>query len=195
MPTIPDDLIDTHRDINVSHDWWDFTFQDFDRVCDILGIDLDRYEPQFSGFHSQGDGASWVGVWGSYDKQHEAIEHAPQEIRKHYTGDDRLHHIADTICMLNRMYFRMQVTLTRVGRYVHDGTMYADVSPYDISEDDAEEQFDPDVWHHLNDTVQDLARDLAGWLYERLEEEFEYLTSDDAVRESIIENDLHKEPE
>lgn len=193
MPTISDDLLETHRYINVSHDWWDHCYEEFDRVCDLLGIDLDRNEPCFSGFWSQGDGASWTGVWGSYDRQHEAIEHAPQKIRSSYPGDDRLHRIADTICMLNRMYFRMQVTVTRHGRYLHEGTMQADVSPYDLSEYEAEERFDQDVWHHLNDTVQDLARDLAGWLYERLEEEYGYLVSDEAVCAAIEANDLHKE--
>ncbi len=37
--------------------------------------------------------------------------------------------------------------------------------------------------------VTEALRDLARWLYRRLEEEFDYLNSDEAVDEAIIAND------
>jgi hypothetical protein len=54
-------FINKHRDFNVNHDWWDSTYDDFRQICEILGVDPNtRRDPdvRFSGFWSQGDGAS-----------------------------------------------------------------------------------------------------------------------------------------
>jgi hypothetical protein len=37
--------------------------------------------------------------------------------------------------------------------------------------------------------VTDALRDLANWLYRQLEQEYDYLTSDEAVDETLIAND------
>ena len=60
-----------YRELGPHDDWWDSVYEDFERVCEILGIRLKttpvrlmgggtRAKPciWFSGFWSQGDGAS-----------------------------------------------------------------------------------------------------------------------------------------
>lgn len=177
------ELIDKHRDINVDYEWWDFTYADFGTICDIVGIELDKSEPSFSGFCSQGDGASFTGSYRFKDD-------APAKIREHAPQDEELHRIADQLCLVGRMYYPAYVTMRRIwgSRSIHECTMYVnDVEPIDGDADD---------WaHEVHDAVerevQDLMRDLARWLYRSLEAEYEHLTSDEVVWEAIVANELH----
>ena len=65
-----------YRELGPHDDWWDAVYEEFERVCEILGIRLKttpvrlmgggtRQKPSiwFSGFWSQGDGASFEGYW------------------------------------------------------------------------------------------------------------------------------------
>ncbi len=62
-----------YRELGPHDDWWDAVYEDFERVCEILGIRLKttpvrlmggrtRAKPciWFSGFWSQGDGARYA---------------------------------------------------------------------------------------------------------------------------------------
>ncbi len=42
---------------------------------------------------------------------------------------------------------------------------------------------------HAGEIVTEALRDLADWLYRQLEREYEYLTSDESVEETIIANE------
>jgi hypothetical protein len=53
------DLIEKHRDINTDYDWWDCTYDHFAEDMRIKHIEVDKM--LFSGFWSQGDGASFTG--------------------------------------------------------------------------------------------------------------------------------------
>jgi hypothetical protein len=52
---------------------------------------------------------------------------------------------------------------------------------------------DSPAWQDMTDdaeeTVIEALRDLARWLYRQLEREYDYLSSDEAVDETIIAND------
>ncbi len=62
-----------YRELGPHDDWWDAVYEDFERICEILGIRL-KITPVrlmdggtraksciwFSGFCSQGDGASYA---------------------------------------------------------------------------------------------------------------------------------------
>jgi hypothetical protein len=65
-----------YRELGPHDDWWDSVYEDFEMVCEILGIRLKttpirlmgggtRAKPciWFSGFWSQGDGACFEGYW------------------------------------------------------------------------------------------------------------------------------------
>jgi hypothetical protein len=54
--------LDSLRDINIFDDWFDFVYDDFkDDMKENHGIEVK--EIQFSGFYSQGDGASFETDW------------------------------------------------------------------------------------------------------------------------------------
>ena len=97
-----------YREGGFDYDWYDAVYEDFQQIAEILGIDFktrtvrlmgggSRQEPRifFSGFWSQGDGASFEGSY-SYRKN------ASAEIRSHAPQDMTLHGIADAFQAVQR---------------------------------------------------------------------------------------------
>jgi hypothetical protein len=196
--TCSDSFIDKHRDINIHDDWYDGVFEDFKMICKILGIDLNEQEPSFSGFCSQGDGASWTGQYRAIGGWLSApanvtYDLAPAEIREHAPQDEELHRIADELCLLARIYGPVYAVVRRHGNhYVHSSAMRLDEwSYYDeqIDMDDVAEE----IIDLIETTLKDLFRALADWLYKSLEESYDHLTSDDVVKESLEANEIYEE--
>ena len=176
-----------YRDACLDHDWYDTVFEDFETVCGLLGVTLrtqivrlvgggTREIPKilFTGFWSQGDGAS-------YDGLYRYIPRAARSIRSHAPKDEDLHAIADALQdTQKRNIFQLAADIHQSGRYCHEYTMSIEVerdSPTgQAMTDDAEA------------TVVEAIRDLARWLYRQLQSEYDYLTSDAAVDETIIAN-------
>lgn len=176
-------VIDNWRPCMVDYEWWDYTYDDFSRVCEIIGISLDRNEPCFSGFYSQGDGASFTGYY-EYEKG------CGKAIREYAPRDTELHAIVDNLIEVQKKHwYGLSACITRLrhSRYYHSNTMIVDVD-YDAPNYQ-------ETQHDSVDTVQECMRDLAHWLYKRLEEEYEFITSDEAVVNSInaVENLFHKD--
>jgi hypothetical protein len=196
-------FIDAHREINVKHEWWEYVYDDFKAVCHILGIELNNNEPSFSGFWSQGDGASWTGRYRACAMDPKAYapvptyDLAPARMREYAPQDEELHHIADELCMLGRIYYPAYSSVTRSSytRYVHNNTMIiGDTEPYD-EWDAADERFDEAVTEALEEALLTQFRALAHWLYVTLESEYEYLTGDEAVVETLEANEIKEEEE
>lgn len=164
--------------------WFEFVYDDFERICAILGVELDtitvrlygggqRRKPSiwFSGFWSQGDGACFEGRY-SYPSN------AVRGIRDFAPVDTELHRIADTLQAIQRRnFYRLSATITHRGRYYHEHTM-----AIAVARDSANGQ---GMTRDAEDTVTETLRDLARWLYRQLEREFDYQTSDEAVDEAI----------
>jgi hypothetical protein len=182
-----------HRYINVEYDWWDPIYEDFHRICDILGIALDKNEPRFSGLCSQGDGASWT---GQYDARNHVATYdmAPVAIREYAPQDEALHSIADELCLLARIYGPVWARVSRNNsRYVHDMTMY--VGEWDYLDDVSVADVDFGILDHIEETLNAQFRALACWLYETLEAGYDYQTSDEAVAEALTSNDIKETEE
>ena len=201
-------FIDAHRDFNVSHDWWDGVCMDFERICEIMGITLTKKEPSFSGFCSQGDGASWTGSYRAtkslqgYETagQTEATyDLAPQKIREYASKDEELHRIADELCLLGRVYVPTYIEVNRHNsNYVHSSTMYVETLELCVEGEWYAEHYDDhgiaaEVLDHVSNEMQTLFRALADWLYTALEQEYEYLTSDEAVIEALKANEIEED--
>ena len=177
-----------YREGGFDYDWYDAVYEDFQRIAEILGIRFktstvrlmggrSRQEPRiwFRGFWSQGDGASWEGFY-SYRKN------AGAEIRSYAPQDVKLHEIADALLAIQRRnFYQLRAEASHRGNYYHEYCMSISVerdSPtYQDMTVDAEE------------IVIEALRDLARWLYRQLEREYEYLSSDEAVDETIVAND------
>ena len=177
-----------YRELGPYDDWWDAVHDDFERICVILGVRLKttpvrlmgggtRQKPciWFSGFWSQGDGASWEGYWAH-------AKGAAKLIRNYAPLDTTLHGIADRLQAIQRRnFYQLSAEATHRGRYSHEYTMSVDVTR------------DSPTWQAptegAEETVTEALRDLARWLYRQLEAEYDHLTSDDATEEGIIVNE------
>jgi hypothetical protein len=194
-----EDFIDKHRDINVHHDWWDSTYDDFKRICEILGIELDVKEPSFSGFCSQGDGASWTGRYRAQGLGYAGLaplytyDQAPAKIREYAPKDETLHSIADELCLLGRIYHPVYAKVGRSShRAVHEMTMQIDEWEYYDEKIDFE-GVDTEIVNHIEETLITQFRELARWLYTTLENEYNYFTSDEAVVETLEANKIEED--
>lgn len=172
-------LLEEHRDWNVrDFEWWDFVYESFtERLSNDYGIHV--FDMRFSGFWSQGDGASFCGQVDDWIKVLRAINQ-PELLQWANECDWRFSssYGDSRYCHANTMSFSEDITM--------------DECPYD--EEDEKLQYD--VWHlvrpsdkdleNLESKLADLFKDLAYELYRELDDEYEHLTSDESVIDAIM---------
>ena len=136
-----------------------------------------RQEPciWFRGFWSQGDGACFEAGY-SYRK------HAPRRIREYAPQDTELHRIADALQAIQRPnFYQLRADASHRGLYYHEYCMSISV------------ERDSPTWQDMTadaeETIIEALRDLARWLYRQLEREYDYLSSDEVVDETIAANE------
>jgi hypothetical protein len=176
-----------HNTETLDYEWWDCVYEDAVECAKCLGIEIGtsygqthsgkiREEPQiyFCGFSIQGNGAMFLGEYRLRADACAAIAaHAPQ--------DKELKRIAAELTALqvaaDLQYGRqIEATITRRGRGEHSGCMSVDATF--IDEDNGESPTSED-----EDTLRDLLRAFADWIYKQLEAEYDYLCSDEALQE------------
>jgi hypothetical protein len=185
------DLIEKHRDINTEHfDWWDCVYETF--YWDMAKVGIHVSDRRFSGFWSQGDGASFTGSISdskAFMETHDLTETYPTVMRYINKGGD------------------VSIRIERTSHhYVHENTVSAEIrDPYYTSfrtllpSDDGgirdavishwDTLLDKEI-DELESHVTEIIRDYCVDLYRRLEKEYDYLTSDEAVWDAIVANDL-----
>ena len=177
-----------YREAASCDDWHECVFDDFETICPILGVRLKtrsvrlfgggtRQKPciWFSGFASQGDGASFEGAYSF-------ATGAPKAIRAHAPQDGELHRIADALQAIQRRnFYQLRADISQRARGCHEYCMSIAV-----------ERGSPNnqgMTADAEDAVVELLRDLARWLYRQLEREYEYQTSDAVTDEAILANE------
>jgi hypothetical protein len=165
--------------------------EDAQAIAGLLGIEFKqrdvktysgkvRQEPAiyWSGFSSQGDGASFEGNLVSFETG-SALERV-----KAYAQDETLHAIAAELDSLQETYarrFAANVTLSG-HRYCHSGMMQVDVNAIDSEGDDKEVTRDDEI------TAIKALRRFADWIYLQLQNEYFFSVSDENVAELIEMN-------
>lgn len=170
-------LLDRYRDADVHDEWYRPTYDSFGTDMEAIGVYVDRVH--FSGFWSQGDGACFdghVGDWGEFL----AAVGKPE--------------LADFV-----MEHGPSFSWASHGRYCHEHTVEFGVNGL-VIENPHDENYDPlrhAAWeaaygeygplHSLGDDFIEFLRDKMRDLYRTLEEEYEYLTSDEEVTTFILD--------
>lgn len=176
-----------YRENGFDYDWFEFVYDDFETICAILGIRLktrpvqlmsgrSRSDPRiwFSGFWSQGDGAC-------FEAHYAYAKDCVHQIRTHAPLDEKLHRIADTLQQIQRRnFYQLKAETVHRGRYFHEYCMSVSV--------ERDSPTYQDVAGDAEDGMIEALRDLARWLYSQLEQEYDYISSDEAVDETIIAN-------
>jgi len=177
-----------YREADAYDDWHECVFDDFETICAILGVRLKTRSVSlygggtaqkpciwFSGFSSQGDGAS-------FESAYRFATGARKAIRAHAPADSELHRIADALQAIQRRnFYQLRADVNQHGRSYHEYSM-----SITVERDSPHHQ---DMTADAEDTVIELLRDLARWLYRQLEREYDYQTSDEVTDEAILANE------
>lgn len=183
-------LLEKYRYINVEYsDWSDSVQEMFTEEMKDIGVDVDRI--YYSGFWSQGDGACFTG--------------SLSDARKYLD-----HHHVDQFPMIRKLLDAggaVYVKCEHRGRYYHENCTFfwvdADTltgmlpQPTEFHEQVAEQ------WQHMLDkeigdfeeAVVEQWRTYMRNLYRNLEDQYDHLTGDEAVWDTIEANELIEEVE
>lgn len=152
----------------IDSDEYSAVTEDAQALLELLGFsDIKIY---WSGFSSQGDGASFEAGWSAYKcNSEEFFGHCPET-----EGNEEYCESAKRIIALATEFPELTARLETRGNYSHSGTMRADLGD---SPDGVEERF------------ISACRDFADAIYSALERENEYLYSEESVDENIRANE------
>ena len=181
-------LIEKYRDCNVDYfDWWEGVYDTFREDMSTKGIYVS--DISFSGFWSQGDGASFTG----------RIEDTKLFLEEH-----KLEQNFPWITKLVSLGGGFDLPISRTAsHYVHENTVSASLEDTDmfsnvlsVGDDGLREHIITD-WDYRLDyeytsfetAVTAIIRDYCRDLYRELNAEHECLTSDEAVWEAIVANE------
>lgn len=198
LPTqeLKDAAIKCHQDINVDyHDWADHVLDQWKEKLESLGYSDPDIE--YSGFWSQGDGASFTSTQVPLPSTDPDVIQAWDQL----TGAAALigEHITEDIADLAYGSVKRGHS-----RYYHENTVSVEwewndppygrygsrvepecLAPFTLALSEAVIAY----FDNLEDVVRDLCRDI----YSDLEKEYEYQTSDEAVAESLEANEIEFE--
>jgi hypothetical protein len=201
---LKEEAIEANRDINTYYDWHEFVIEGFQEDLDDMGVG--DVEVEYSGFYSQGDGASFTGkvedmklfltkTLGMTQYSNEELDELPVAVKEKANG-----FIDSLTIAFNRKYG---------SRYSHEETCQADTwceilnnAFYDEEYPDGKIRFtdrvltgDPIVFMDLDHEVSKIDEAAEEWrseqcreLYRSLENEYDYLQSDEAVAETLESN-------
>jgi hypothetical protein len=160
----------------LDYDWWNFCDEDFKTILELLGFY--RINTFFSGFWSQGDGASFTARYSNEKR-------ITTKIKYYAPLDLELHRIAKGIQDIQQSCkYEFVGSIYCTGNYSHSHTMRFETEDYN----------NPKIDEYEDDFLQ-LCRDLADWYYEKLEQEWDFLNSDEAISEHLNSNEYDFEGE
>lgn len=187
-------LLDKYREINVNYDdWYEPVYSWFLEYCREVGVEVghtrrngNALDIVWSGFWSQGDGAAFS---GSVDDLEKAIVDLPARFPITYKYVSEL-----------KGWYRFTWDIGRGNHIILHSLEIEDIGLY-LPEGD-QHPF-AEIWSEqmvaeveiIEAELGDLAGDLCGTLYKALQDEYYALTSDEAVWDAIVANDLHLEEE
>ena len=181
-------LLEEHRNTNTDAiDWWGGIYEMFIEECKGQGVDIEERahsrQPAiyFSGFWSQGDGACFEGQVGDWPKFLAAFGR-PELATMYQKFDERL-----------ALYWGHR------GHYYHENctSFSSDLyisNPYDEETEPLQHDAwalayrDGAIFEELEEEFIEFVRGRMRDLYRTLEEEYDYLTSDEAVVEYLLEH-------
>ncbi len=187
------------NDNGLDYEWWDASYESFQDAARYLGITIDTktvrsvgsYTKEgkwdgnkqnsreedciyFSGFSSQGDGACFYGRW-------DASKMKPlKELKADFGTAEELYRIHGKLWAFKKQYPDAYCTSTKSScHYSHErSTNLEAVLGEEIDYNEA-----------THKPLEECLVDFMKWMYRQLEAEYDYLTSDEAITETIRSNE------
>ena len=176
FPKVYASVIEKNRNFYTGDRWFDDVYTD---VCTMLNsCGFQDVNIQFSGFWSQGDGASFTARFDSETIDIDALKsYAPNEVN--YI---RIAEFFKEKCLpYGNVTFNLERTQYR--HYVHANTITLESMECDPESDT--------VWDNLRGDFIMQARSIMREIYARLENEYTEITSDSAIEESLESNECY----
>lgn len=189
---VRDEILDKHRNWNVDHiEWWDTVYEDFKHDMDAIGIEVERM--YFSGFWSQGDGAcfegrvfSWEDFLKSMGYQDPALTALAENSwvfgvahKGHYYHENCTSFSYDMASPSDYYYSELDEFVEHHSPYkteIQNAAFLTILQGYDY--DSLYTEFEEAFKRHMRA------------LYNRLEAEYDHLTSDESVLAALDANDM-----
>ena len=176
-------ILEKEMYINVDHDWWKFTVEQFQE--ELVALGFENTDVNFSGFSSQGDGASFTGDWfcgrmrtiKAMKESGITLQDWAVELRRVLKGN-----LKD----LKTKYATFSIKRTS-HHYAHENT----VSIFDAEYWNSRKKEQYGIPPEQEDDILEGCRAAMKAMYRILEKEYDYLTSDEAVEETLSVNE-HK---
>lgn len=185
------------RGMVVDYGWHEYMFDDFVKCAACLGVEINFDSRHtignktiqhpciyFSGFCSQGDGASFA---GSYHPKIDAIE----AVLAYAPRDTELQTFAEQLTALQmRVQLKhdkkVEAYITCSGHYSHSNSMNVDVSVVGGNESDH-------AFEREEHELANIMRSFADWMYAKLEAEHDYQHSDEAIDEQLADHEFDED--
>lgn len=160
------------RDVSQEFYEAEYVIDDAKTIGSLFGLDIKHVF--YSGFYSQGDGACFE---GSYEYKKGGLK----EVKEYAPKDAELHEIVADLQELQRKnFYQLSAATKQYGFYSHSGCMVVDV-------------WDNRTGGHADrettESMTDILRLFADWIYTSLENEYEYQDSDVVIDENIRANE------
>jgi hypothetical protein len=146
----------------------EYVIEDAKTIGELFGLSIKNIF--YSGFSSQGDGAC-------FEASYEYKKGGLKKVKEYAPVDEELHKIvADLQELQRRNFYSLSATTKHLGHYVHSGCMVVDV--WDGRADRYADK-------ETAEGMTEILRLFADWIYDKLEKEYRYQTSDEIVDENI----------
>lgn len=155
-------------------DYAGYIIEDAKTIAAMMGWNIS--EVRYSGFHSQGDGALFIGGMTYKDNALVAVQ-------KYAPTDIVLHDIAKRWHALQQSNkFALSAYVDKSGSYSHE---YCTV--FDCFDSRMQDGYLDSI--KTEHKIEAIARDFMRWIHKQLQGEFEFQTSDSTIEEILINND------
>lgn len=153
-------------DSYLDYEWDEYTINDFKTILELIGYyDITCY---FSGFQSQGDGACFS---ARFSRNKRCLE----KVKSYCPKEEEILDIVEQI--QSEIPLHEEYKIKHSGRYYHE---YC-TNVYYLGDSEKAEQ--------LDERFLELSRQLMRILYKKLNDEYDYLNSSEAITELIKAND------
>lgn len=168
--TIAEKIIEKNRYINIDYPWYDDTINDFIEEMEKRGIDIEYKNVKFSGFYSQGDGASFIcNLSNTYIDNWITANKEEFPKLSNMVGKDFIYGYVSKNGYANH--------------YCHEKTVNAHIETA-IDDNEFTEEMEK-----LERLIETNLRSYMVELYNRLEKGYDYLTSDESIIETLEANE------
>ena len=196
---------------SIDYNWWEIIYEDFENTAKEAGFEVGstydnrgHYRPHiyFSGFYSQGDGASFEGsFYGDMFKESCPIGKLVRDNYPELVAKIKALRARNKMEGYDDFTVIIYGEILQSGNYSHSHTMRVSgfrlnidapsrhLLPEDSELLDEVESLLSDAESEIEECLLDKARDLADDLYSTLEKEYDYLTGEESFLQAIEANE------